>query len=330
MNDVLLSLLRADVMTEVIQKLPEPETIIVDKLFNRDDRGKDSLSDIVAIEQLKTEQKILPFVEPTTEAPEAKKVAVGGVVIKLPFIKVKKFFVPSEIREISRLTGKRAAQVIKNELQDLKNRLKRTREVLAAKALTGKVVHKLYTGEAEIDVSIDYGDILTHTPSAKWDTDTGDPIRDLRAMKRKIKQNAKGYGAQLIVFMGYDAYDAALGSKKLQEWQKTKALEQIIKSKVPGIQEIVEVDGSFVDFDGSTKDFVDSKTVYMVALDAPLMEVWGPTETLEELDVEAIPRIVAKPVEHKTDPEGLEIIVQARVLPIVAEVKAICKAVVVS
>jgi len=316
-REEILALMAPDVINDVAKQLQSRKRPLLEAVF------KDvvfSASDTVKLVELDPSRKAVPFSEPSNPAPEYSKEKYGLNAIEIPLIKLKKFLPPSEIRKLSSLTGDGVVRTISTYIEQLKNSLYETYEVLAAKALSGSIRHALHGGG---EVNIDFGTINTYTPSITWDNSSADIFKDIKAMKELISSQTSHGDFALLV--GTDVMSAMLKNPDIKDWLKYTQGEKIAENgtlyRLAEV-DIVEVSGTYVDADGISKAFIPPRTVYMVARTA-LKKVFGPPE---DVNFTAATDIFVYTASQEKDPQGIEIGAHGRFLPAVLTTEAIVKA----
>lgn len=322
-NEQLMALLNSEVISRVVAGLEPPETTILDTVF----KTRRTLSDIYfRLNELVDDKRILKFVHPNVPAPEFAGDSWTERSYEVPLMKVKKQWTLYDLRKISALPPRDAAEVIRDRLQAMKNSITRTLEVLASKAFTGTIVHKMQA-EVEVDVKIEYGTPQSYTPSTKWNQSGSDPIKDIRAMKRLIAKNTP-FSRVKQAFVGYEAMDALLSNSKVRELIKQGKGVEIAETgriKVLAGVELIEVIGTYKDFDGTVKHFIDPKEIVMWASDAPFALAIAPVDAWDG------PRVglYARTDKLKDDPDGIRLLLMTRQIPVVGYAPAIVRATVV-
>lgn len=116
----------------------------------------------------------------------------------------------------ARGADQRIADLQAFDYQDLDSEISRREEVMVSQCLFEGKVTCLDGDDLQPIMEIDYGPIneVVIDPAAYWDTDAGDPLRDLQLMRRHV--TSSGYPANLYV-LGADAANAFMGNEKVRQ-----------------------------------------------------------------------------------------------------------------
>ncbi len=316
-------------LLRIIATVEPIKTPILDNIFKQD---TNNILPTVAYEVYDHKPQVLPGVAPGAASVPNGAAENGTFYIKEGInIRVSDYISAYELNMYKLVGGKGLQEKLQQKLQNLKDSIKRTREVLAAKALTGTINHKVVAENgATLDYQVTFGSTLSYTPAATWDdTANAKPFVDLRAIARQIESES-GYTNVSIVFAGYSAMDALINYLMAQQGAMVSQLVTIQpygrELRFGGFR-IIEVNGSYTDVDGTTVELVPAKKICVVADDALFVEYFSAIDDIEA-GLQAVP-IFAKSYEEK-DPSRQVIVAHSKPLPVVHVPKAVCWAQVVS
>ena len=194
---ILVDLYDSRSLTQAINKVSVSDPFLIDKFFGTKVPHD---SDKVDIEIYTGSSKIANFVNANEPTPRPIKNTTKKVeTITIPRTFESKTFTAHELKDISVIgdiygsaEAKKAAQAdyIARELADLKERVLRLREKMAADAIgTGK----FSVSQANIAFDIDFGfveneQLFTLSGATLWSASTGTPLANLRLWKRLIQR----------------------------------------------------------------------------------------------------------------------------------------------
>lgn len=283
-------------LSETINQLPAARTPLRDLVFSK---KRTATAETVDFEIITATQKLAKFRARGREAAVVDKRGRKIVTFRIPSIREKEEFkaehflnttapgtgIYTNQADINKMAENKAAE----ELQELRNRIARTNEWLAAQALTGSISISL----DDYDVAIDFGFADTHKPvltsTAKWDASADVDIpAALRSWRRLIAKDS-GYQADVVI-MGSDAADKFLANNKVQKLLDNK---NIVAGKLDLAGSNPDYIGSFLGFDffensggyvddtDTAQSYLASDKVVVVARDAPFHWWNGPVDDLD-------------------------------------------------
>ena len=236
----------------------------------------------------------------------------------------------AELNNLQLLDGRGMEAWAIEKTDFLRRRVRATTEALCALATSGKITYPVQLeGGAFEDWFIDFGNILSVTPSKLWsaaDASMKDVMRLLVNMRKKIQMAGFASGA-LEIWAGEDAFNTLFGL--------AEALKSTAQIRVEITGEGIQV-GTFTVklrseqwVNPQTKamtPYVPAKNVRMIAKDAGHRL---PYCALDDLDAKllAMP-IFIKPIVTK-DPSGYKLVAESKPFPVV-NVNGICEATVLS
>jgi hypothetical protein len=327
MLDELKTYFSAQNLTRSIAVLDTVKTPILDKIFKQD---TSNILPTIAYEVYEQAPGVLPGVAPGAAAVNVRTGAKSTFYVKEGIdIRVQDSITAHELNMYKLVGFKGLQQKIDQKLSLLKDSIKRTREVLAAKALTGTITHAVVTeagGVATYEVT--FGNPLEHTPDVLWTAEGANPYADLRAMARAIEEET-GYPDAFTVLIGYQAMDALLSYLFAQHGALVASLVTVQdygRGLTFGGFTFIEVVTKYVDVDGSEAYAIPPDKVCLVAQSAPFIEYFSAIDDLEA-GLQPVP-IFAKSWEEK-DPSRQVLLAHSKPLPVVHVPSAICWAKVV-
>jgi hypothetical protein len=317
MNNNILSLISQDVINDVVNELKTPELTLYNGVFKNTYNSSDHF---IRISDLEAIRKALPFNTPFTPANEYNNEFYNVKTYEIPIVKVKKFLPPSELRNLSKLQGEDITATISNYLFLLKKQLLETYEILCAKAITGTIIHRLM-GNGDIQIS--FGTIQNYTPANTWDTPSGKPLDDINNMLEILASTTNH--SDFVLVVSQSVMNALINNEQTKNYLAHTIGDKVFENG--RITRIADVDiavvrGTYTDADNVVKSIIDPKKVYLVSRTA-LYRVYGPPETF---DLAGPTEAYAYTSYKELDPQGLELGITARFLPVVVEAKAIVSA----
>jgi hypothetical protein len=317
MNNNILSLISQDVINDVVNELKTPELTLYNGVFKN---TYNSSEHFIRISDLESTRKALLFNTPFTSANEYNNEFYNVKTYEIPIIKVKKFLPPSELRNLSKLQGEDITATISNYLFLLKKQLLQTYEILCAKAITGTIIHRLMGNG---DVQIDFGTIQNYTPANTWDTPSGKPLDDINNMLEILASTTNH--SDFVLVVSQSVMNALINNNQTKDYLAHTIGDKVFENG--RITRIADVDiavvrGTYTDADNFVKSIIDPNKVYLVSRTA-IYKVYGPPETF---DLAGPTEAYAYTSYKELDPQGLELGITARFLPVVVEAKAIVSA----
>jgi len=327
MLDELKTYFSAQHLTRSIAVLETVKTPILDTIFKQD---TSNILPTIAYEVYEQAPGVLPGVAPGAAAVNVRTGAKSMFYVKEGIdIRVQDSITAHELN-MYKLVGFRGLQEkIDRKLSILKDSIKRTREVLAAKALTGAISHAVVTEAGGVtSYEVSFGEPLEHTPRTPWGAEGASPYTDLRSMARMIEEET-GYPDAFTVFIGYEAMDALLSYLFAQHGALIASLVTVQnygRELTFGGFRFIEVMTKYVDVDGREAYAIPPDSVCLVAQNAPFIEYFSAIDDLEA-GLQPVP-IFAKSWEEK-DPSRQVLLAHSKPLPVVHVPKAVCWAKVV-
>lgn len=257
-------------------------TPVLDKVFAQKER---SLSSYIQFDVETDSEGVQVSVPSGSPANVINKDGFKTVVLPAPRFSEKASIRPSDLDRI-RGMGTEApavmADMVGRNLANLRARTDRTREFMAIKALSGEVVD----GSGAVLVSYDFP--TGHKPvlsgTAKWDSETSNPLGNLRNWKKLITSATGGVVEKFVAFCASDVMDAILAHKKIGELLKNQAGKDIAENgrvgRLAGI-DIEEVLGTYKS-GGSRADMMPSGYIAVVGIGyGNTSECYAPPEDFE-------------------------------------------------
>jgi len=212
---------------------------------------------------------------------------------------------------------------IGDEHYDMKQKIDRTREFMAAKALAGQVTNEY--GETLVDFN--FASEHKPTPTDKWDTANGDPIANIRAWQKLIGQKV-GNISSWTAYCGFGVMNALLNNTNVTNLLQYQKGSQIAESgqitNLAGVN-IQEYYGSYVDKAGSYQDYIPNGAFILIGnVTDAFGELYAPI-----VDTDARGEMFYSRSWEEQDPRGRWLMVEARPLPVVFRPEAIVYATVI-
>lgn len=261
------NIFKSRALTTAVNIMKPATTRILDVLFGRKKR---ELTDRLAWDIRSNSEKIMKSVSVYGPATVADKTGKKTVTVEAPRFPEKRF-IPAADLNAMRAFGEQVApelmrERVANEQYDMRQKIDRTREFMAATALRGKVI------DAEGTVIVDYNFAANHIPvlagNALWTDAASDPLANIRAWKKLIGQ-ALGNVTSWFAFSGSSAMDALLDNQKALELLKYTVGRQLAEegrvSSLAGVA-IEEYFGSYVDDNGDRHDMIEEDKFILIGM----------------------------------------------------------------
>lgn len=326
-------------LTEAIDDIEEPKTMVMDKLF----KDRQSVeSEHIDIDVIIGHKKLAPFVAPLEGGVIVEKLGQQQKSIKAPRIRPKKELNPDDFKTRAPGAGvyvkkgdykKNRDKKIRRELKDLKDQITRRKEWMCCRALSGSIT----VAQDNVSFNINFGLPSEHKPVLSgndlWsDNTTSDPVAKIRAWKKLINQKT-GYSAD-IAFCGSKAAEDLLNNSKVQKLLDNRAV-LVGELKIDNTEyigtlagvKIYQYDEQYVDDAGNTQDMIPSTAFVLCASKAPFKLFYGMVKDIKAGGV-AMPYF-SKMYEQE-DPSALFLLAESRPVPVPARPEAVVYATVTS
>ncbi|MBF0410981.1 MAG: major capsid protein [Candidatus Riflebacteria bacterium] len=314
------NLFKIRVLTEAVNKIKTGTSLILDTVFSR---KKMELSSRLAWDIISGNETLLKNLKVTDSASISNLIGRSNVICEAPRFAEKRM-VTAAMFDNLRAFGEQdrpqllAAKIAEEQL-DMKGKIDRTREFMAAKALGGQVV------DVDGKVLVDYNFSETQKPVLEgkklWTDSESDPIKDIRGWVKLIKQSVNTVG-RLAAFVATDVMDALLNHPKVLDLLKYTSGSQLAENgrivHLAGV-DLIEYNGSYI-LNGIRYDFIPSKYFVLIGIDrenaaelyAPVVDLDAPNGVGSGL---AASMFFSKSWKVE-DPSGRWIKVEARPLPV--------------
>jgi len=309
-------------------------TSVLDKVFSR---KKGQLTDQFSWDIKFSSERLMKNIRVSDEATVSDGIGRKNVSCKAPRFADKRFIAAADLNAMrafgSQVETQLLTERVGDEQYDMRQKIDLTREFMAVKALGGQVVDE--AGTVLVDYNFPAEQLPVLAGAALWTDADSDPVKNLRAWKKQIKQGA-GLITGFYAFCGSGAMDALLNNPKALELMKYLAGKQIAEegriSYLAGV-EIEEYIGSYIDADGDRQDFIGDDEFIMIGvgpdiaaeLYAPVIDLKAPTGVGKG---KAANLFFSKMWEVE-DPSGQWVKVESRPLPVIIRPQAIIKATVI-
>lgn len=306
-------------LTEAVNKIKPVTTSILDMVFGR---KKFNTSSALQWDVVSGSERILRNLKPSEAAQIQNKNGRSTVTVTAPRFAPKRFVAAADLDALRRLgdvAPELIAEKVNEELSDMKGNVDRTREFMAAKALSGQVVDDAGS------VLVDYGFAGAQKPTLagtdKWTDSESKPINKIRAWKKAIIQKV-GYVQKFVAFCASDVMDSLLANASVSDMIKYVAGAKVAEEgrivTLAGV-ELVEILESYVDANGATQDLIPAGYFALVGV-APenAAEMYAPTVDLSDPSGvgkgQAAAMFYSKAWDEQ-DPSGKWLKIEARPLP---------------
>jgi hypothetical protein len=209
-------------MLQALERKAPATTFLLDTFFSNVEQ---SSTKYVDIDKFKGKRYLAPFVRPTQQGKLVEREGYTTSTFQPPYIKEKRVITPSEILEnrsmgdtiyLGKSPMQRAAELLMRDLEDLRDRIIRREEWMAAQVLTAGTIAVSGEGfDAEIDFGMDATHIIAVGTITAWSAEGADPLANLKTWKRLIQQDS-GLVPDVCV-MGYDAWDAFIAHDSVKD-----------------------------------------------------------------------------------------------------------------
>lgn len=254
------------VLTAAINKMRPVKTPILDKVFGRKKR---QLSSLFAWDIKSSAERILKNIRVHAPAQVTDKSDRKTVTCQAPRFAEKRPISAADLDQM-RAFGKEAApELLKERLADeqfdIRGDVDRTREFMAAKALSGQVVDE--SGAVLVDYHFPAEQKPVLVTTSRWNDPAGDPIKNVRAWKKYIAQRCSV--DRFVAFCGSGAMDALIANPNAQELLKYAAGKQIAEEgRIANLAgtEIEEYFGSYKDASGAIQQMIPDNIFALVGV----------------------------------------------------------------
>lgn len=228
-----------------------------------------------------------------------------------------------ELNDIKTLTAEGQQAWLRNKIDYTRRVIRKTTEALCVQSLSGKIEFAMKTEDGLDKYTVDYGSVLSHTPSLKWDASNATLktiIDDLIAMTEKIEE--EGGGTSVEFKAGKSVF--------------SRLAELIGNVTNPRFE--AKIDGNTIYLAGykitryasryydpitkAFKDVIDPKTIKAVAKDGGFAFRYLAVDDIDA-NLEPTPLYI-KPIKLD-DPSGYKLLGQSKPFPI-PDIKSICDA----
>lgn len=323
-----VDLLHWRALTTAINEIPVAPSFLLDKLYRTREQH---LSEDIDVDILVGGKKLAPFVSPIEAGVVINNLGRKMQTVKTPRIRPKKVLTATELLAIRAPGAQLFAtgsdidsaknQKIALELQDLRNRIDRTMEWMAAQSLQGKLTVTQDNIAFEVDFLFPsaHKPVLTGTDLWTDTTTPSDPLGKIREWKRLVS-NATGFTADTAI-CGHEVVDALLKHTKIREMLNVRNLSigQLSVGSANYIGSLVgvdiyEYDAQYYNASDVATDFIPSDSFILYASQAPFRLHFGPIQDLDLNALAAQPYFAKSWVEK--DPSILWMLAESRPLPV--------------
>lgn len=330
------SIFRSRILTEAVNNIKTVPTLILDTVFAR---KKYELSEQLAWDVITGNETILKNLKATDASSIADGVGRKTVTTAAPRFAEKRLVTLADLNALrgfgEQFRPELMARKIAEEQADMKAKIDRTREFMAASCLDGKI----YDSDGTT-VLVDYGLTGTHTVTLTgtdlWTDTESNPLKKIRAWKKLIAQ-AVNTVDRFVAFVGTDAMDALLENAAVKSYMQYQMGAQIAQSgRIVRLAEVdlVEYSGSYVNGSGTRTDLIGAKYFKLVGIsNENAAELYVPTLMLSDpsgVGKGQAAQMFSSDSWEQKDPDGRWIRVESRPLPVLFKPDCIVNAKVVA
>jgi len=322
------ALFKASTLTEAVNKLKPVKTTILDKVFAA---KKFLASGVFMWDIISGSERILKNLRLHESAQISGGVGRRTVTCSGTRFADKRQITAAQMADMRKFGDRYLPELLANklneELLDMRGKVDRTREFMAAKALTGQIVDESGT------VLVDYNFTAAQKPvlagKQKWTDSESKPITNLRAWKKQIIQ-AVGAVDGFLAFCGSEAMDALLENPSVLELLKYQAGNQLAeKGRIASLGEtdIEEYLGSYIDQNNVRQDMIAPNQFVLVGVSQQVAgEIYVPVVDFEDPNGVGSGNPASMFFSKswvEQDPSGRWVKVEARPLPVLYKPEAI-------
>ncbi|HOT30137.1 MAG TPA: major capsid protein [Candidatus Ozemobacteraceae bacterium] len=278
------TLFKSSVLTEAVNKIKPVKTTILDKVF----AAKKFLpAGMFQWDIISGSERILKNLRLHESAQISGGVGRSTVTCSGTRFADKRQITAAQLADMRKFGDRYLPELLANkineELLDMRGKIDRTREFMAAKALTGQVVDE--SGTVLVDYNFTAAQKPVLTGKAKWTDSESKPIANLRAWKKQIIQ-AVGAVDGFLAFCGSEAMDALLENPAVLELLKYQSGNQLAdKGRIAFLAEtdIEEYLGSYIDQNNARQDMIAANQFVLVGISQQVAgEIYVPVVDLDD------------------------------------------------
>jgi hypothetical protein len=307
-------LFKTRTLTASVNEIKTTQTQIIDTIFGA--KSMQPNSRFAWDVQLGSET-IMKNIKAHETATVVQKTGRATVTCEAPRYAEKRFIGADEIQNIRALGQQTATMVmadrIGTEQRDMRNKIDRTREYLAANALAGQILDE--TGAVIVDFHFTGAQKPTLGAGFRWNEVGGDPLANLRAWQKMISQSV-GVVSQWTAFCGFDAMTALMNNEKVLKLMQYQRGAQIAESgaivDLAGVR-INQYFGTYVDSLGVAHEFIPNDAFVLIGfVPGAFGEIYAPA-----VQQDAKGEMFFAKSWDTPDPSGKWILTETRPLPVV-------------
>ena len=212
-------------LTEAVNLIPGTYMFLMDKIFSG---PKTHSTTFIDWDRVEAEAKLAVWVNNNEEAVQSSKRILSRNAIEVPQIRIKKDFTAQELLTerapntaiyLQGGAGAYAQQKIADELEDMKNDIRRSTELMCGQAITGGIDIE----NDRIHFTVDFNFVpadQAFTPGNVWTAANATIIPDIREMKRMLKYNLKLPtldGVSILAIAGHEVVDAMYADEAVRQ-----------------------------------------------------------------------------------------------------------------
>jgi hypothetical protein len=316
LHSEVLALFGKNTQVKTFKTLPPLETTVMDTVFKN--RLQHPMS-IIGIKDIVEITQTTPVISRSAPAVPMNDGSLSYSFIEPLALNPSDFVSAAEINDLKTWGMENKEAWLRSKQEKLRRICRRSTEGIASTALSGTVSWPLKMETGSWDTyEIEFGSVLTYTPTTKWDAGTADMpgvYATLMGMRKELRK--KGFGGQIEIWAGDSVYLALL---KIVDAVKSTAKQDI---RVEKVEDGINVGGFLVKpmdetyqnpQTGSAVDKVGATKMVMIAVDAGHSLYYCALDDLDA-NLQALPFFL-KPI-VKQNPSGIDVLGMSKPLPVV-------------
>ena len=254
------------VLTAAVNKMRPVKTRVLDLIFPRKKR---QLTDLFAWDIKSSSERLLKNIRVSDAAQVTDKTGRKVITCQAPRFAEKRLIAAADLNGMRAFGEEAAPELLKERLADeqfdMRTDVDRTREFMAIKAVSGKVVDE--TGATIVDYNFPAAQKPVLAGAALWTDAASDPVKNIRAWKKYIGDRV-GVD-RFVAICGAGVMDALINNDNARELLQYAAGKQIAEegriAHLAGV-DIDEYFGSYKDANGDRQQLMPDNVFCLVGI----------------------------------------------------------------